>query len=120
MSNTHEASAHAAHAAHDDFDPEPPTRLSPGETPSPWWLPILGVTFFTVAALMALASGGEEAAASDAVAPAALVEGAAPAEAAAPSEDAREKAINIARKLTPEQIDAIRKRMPPQPAPAAQ
>jgi hypothetical protein len=55
----HDSAAHA-HDAHDDFDPEPATELSPGEPKSPSWLPLLGVGLFLAGGIWFLARGGDE------------------------------------------------------------
>lgn len=55
----HAASDHGAHDAHDDFDPEPASELSPGEPRTPSWVPLLGACLFLVGGVYFFASGAE-------------------------------------------------------------
>lgn len=115
MSSAHDAHGASAHA-HDDheaFDGEPAHELSPGEPRSPAWLPALGLAFFSCVAVYMLA--GSDASAGSAppkplTPPEPAVTAAVPApmppqpRAAAPSGSA-------VRRLSPDQIEQVRKRV---------
>jgi hypothetical protein len=50
------AAAHPAHEAHEPFTGEPVDVLPPDEPRTPGWLPVLGIAFFTGAAVLVLAT----------------------------------------------------------------
>ena len=119
MSSAHDAHAAADHDAHDAhdahaFDGEPIQALPADEPLTPGWLPLVGAALFVVAITAFLASRVDtgaspqapQAAAHAPEAPAAAA-AAAPATAAADG-TARQPA---ARRLSPEQLEALRKRM---------
>lgn len=105
---------------HDDFDPEPTNELSPGEPRTPLWLSGLGAALFLLGAVYFLLpdTGAAPANGADA-APAPVEVAAAPKEAAAmrpttpPPADAptREEGASAAKKLSPEQLAELRKRV---------
>jgi hypothetical protein len=101
---------------HDDFDPEPTNELSAGEPRTPLWLPALGAALFLLAAVYSLVPSQDEAPAVDARADVVAV--AEPAPAAVPPmapapRDAptRAEAADAVKKLSPEQIAELRKRV---------
>ena len=134
MSSAHDAHGASAHAHddHDAFDGEPAKELSPGEPRSPAWLPAVGLMFFSCVAVYMLAgsdpAGGAappkplEAPPQPVVMPAHPM----PAQRADAAPAGSGGAL---RKLSPEQLEEVRKKieearakgggMPrPQPAPA--
>lgn len=50
----------AAHAHHDDFDPEPASELSAGEPRTPVWMPILGAGLALAGAVYMFVSSSDE------------------------------------------------------------
>jgi hypothetical protein len=130
MSSAHDAhgSAAQAHHDHDHFDGEPAHELSPGEPRTPGWLPAVGLALFTVGAVW-LFVGGDDAKA----APAAETKpaAAAPAPAPPPENGGRPPRLRrrpgapgapgqgapagagsgAVRKLTPQQIEDLKKRI---------
>ncbi|APR83660.1 Hypothetical protein A7982_09009 [Minicystis rosea] len=122
MSSAHDAHGASAHAHddHDVFDGEPAHELSPGEPRSPNWLPALGLALFTLAGVYMLSGGDSNATGLTPprplpVEPAALAVHAAPerpARAAPPVRaDAAPPGSGSVRKLTPDQIEELRKKM---------
>jgi hypothetical protein len=104
---------------HDDFDPEPTNELSPGEPRTPLWLSGLGAALFLLAAVYFLLPDKDAAPAVGAAAAEVVEVAAAPKEPAAmrptapPPVDAptREDGANAAKKLSPEQLAELRKRV---------
>lgn len=117
MSSAHDAHGASAHA-HDDhpaFDGEPAHELSPGEPRTPGWLPAVGLALFSCVAMYLLA-GGDSAAAPPPPAPVKLQPAAAPVAAQPPPRRAAPDgtaapAGSAMRKLTPDQIDQLKKRI---------
>jgi hypothetical protein len=112
----HDQAAHA-HDAHDDFDPEPATQLSPGEPTSPAWLPVLGICLFLAGGIWFLARGGDDkngaapsasAAASAAAAPAAPPRPAGSASARPPGQSPNQMLDREQRKAIQDRIDKMR------------
>ena len=77
----HSADAHAADA-HAPFDPAPVRTLSPGETPSPLWLPLVGIAIFLLGGIYLLTGQAEPGDASGSAPDESPPAAAAPAEAA--------------------------------------
>ena len=142
MSSAHDAhggssDAHAAHA-HDAYDGEPATALSPGEPRTPGWLPLLGLALFVSAGVYFLVGGDSPAGATQApLAPMDLAAPPPPPPPAAPRPSPVAPGMRPAqpagsadglRKMTPQQMDELRKKiedarakggLPGQPPPSA-
>ena len=124
MSSAHDAhgAATPAHHDHDHFDGEPTNELSPGEPRTPGWLPALGLALFTAAAVWMLVGSDAEGAGSAQLAAEQKPIAAAPApEAPAAAEPIMrprpqagaepQPAGSAVRKLTPQQVDDLKKRI---------
>jgi hypothetical protein len=114
MSSAHDAHGASAHAHddHDAFDGEPAKELSPGEPRSPAWLPAVGLAFFSCVAVYALAGGdpqGGNAPAPKAVEVHPQQHAVAPTPVPAPRPAAAP--AGSVRRLSPDQIEAVRKRI---------
>jgi hypothetical protein len=116
MSSAPDAPAATAHAHddHDAFDGEPAKELSPGEPETPGWLPLVGLVLFMALAVALLASGGGDQAsvaiaAKPAEAPAAAPQPQAQAQPAPAAPDPT--GAGALRKMTPDQIDALKKKI---------
>jgi hypothetical protein len=117
MSSAHDAHGASAHAHddHDAFDGEPAKELSPGEPRSPAWLPAVGLAFFSCVAVYLLA-GGDPENGNNAPAPKPMAvevhaqpQAVAPAPMPAPRPEAAP--AGSARRLSPEQLEAVKKRI---------
>ena len=114
MSSAHDAHGASAHAHddHDAFDGEPAKELSPGEPRSPAWLPAVGLALFSCVAVYMLASGDAPASSAVAVKPLVAPEAHAPAAAApAARRGAPAPAGSGLRKLSPQQMEEMKKRI---------
>jgi hypothetical protein len=120
MSSAHDApggSAHpqAGHDAHDAFDGEPATALPADEPRSPAWLPLLGLALFLGAGVYFLVGGDDPGGAAEKLAPMELQAPPAPqAPQAARAPQAAppgQPADNALRKMTPQQMEELRKKV---------
>jgi hypothetical protein len=130
MSSAHDAPGASAHAHddHDAFDGEPARELSPGEPRSPSWLPVVGVALFSLAGVYMLSGGDGPAAALTPPRPlpveaaptppppppppaATATARSAPAQYPVPPLGDVAPAGSGVRKLSPDQVDALKKRI---------
>lgn len=129
MSDGHDHEHDDAADAHDDhgFDGEPATALSPGETPTPGWLPAIGAALFVAAAVFFLVQGDDAPEAKPTPAPQVVATAAPPRAMPAPARPGSPAGAGTpsVRKLDPSQmkdvqqrIDEARKKLDGQAAPA--